>query len=302
MSRGATLAEALDDDVEVLPPAYRCLIQVGLRSGRLEAGLDGSERIAEAAERSRYGVRAAFFYPLVVCLLAYLGLIGFCLWFEPVLENVYAGLRLPPGRGLTVLRELRSAMPLWIALPPAALLAWWAWGTLRRPQSGAKSFGRGGLAKRPAGASGALLQRRWANYADALATLLDAETPLGEGMRLAACASDDSTVAAASHELALAIESGEPLPDDRRAAQGCPPFLRWAIADADAAIGRAAALRMAAAVYRDAAERIDARRRNVTPALACIVVGGAVTLCYALAVFSPVIDLLYAMSLPPAVQ
>src|SRR5688572_28729437 len=98
------------------------MVQFGLRVGDLYAGLDGSHRLAEAAEETRYVVRAALFYPLVVCWLAIAGLALFCLYFVPTLEAVHADLELDPGAGLLTLRTLLNTMPYWIVTAPPVLL------------------------------------------------------------------------------------------------------------------------------------------------------------------------------------
>jgi type II secretory pathway component PulF len=299
VSRGATLAEALDD-ADRVPASYRCLMQIGLRSGQLDAALDGSQRLADAAEQSRYGLRAAFFYPLVVCGLAYLGLIGLCLWFEPTLEAVHEEFRLEWGSGLRVLHALRVAMPFWVPLPPLALLAWLAWRRFGKAAS-TTSVAPGGLLSRLTGATRAIEKQRWANFADSLAMLVTAQTPLAEALRMAACASGDADVSGAARALADSLDDKRPPAANQAASGTIPPFLRWALLDSEPAVDRARALRMAADIYRDSSVRGAERARLLAPILACIVIGGGAALLYGLALFVPVVQLLKSVAAPTSI-
>lgn len=296
VSRGASLDEALGD-ADRVPAAYRCLMQIGLRSGQLDAALDGSQRLADAAEQSRYGLRAAFFYPLIVCGLAYVGLIGFCLWFEPTLEGMHEEFRLEWGSGLRVLHALRVTMPFWVPLPPLALLAWLVWRQFGKAAT-ATSASHGGLLSRLTGANRAPEKLRWANLADSLATLLAAGTPLAEGLRMAACASGDADVSRATRDLADSLEENRPAAAENAAGEPVPPFLRWALLDSEPTVDRVRALRMAADVYRDSAQRSAERARLLAPLLACVVIGGGAVLLYGLALFVPVVQLLMSVAAP----
>ena len=115
---GESLAEALDGDEQFVPAAYHSIVQFGLRTGNISAGLAGSNVLAESVERSRHAFRAALLYPLIVCFLAYLGLVGFVLFYVPTVEATYEGLRIPPGKGLLVLQALRDTRWQWIWIPP----------------------------------------------------------------------------------------------------------------------------------------------------------------------------------------
>ena len=103
-----------------MPDWYRNLIVSGLQSENMDAALREFSRVANSAEESRFVTESAFFYPLVVCGLAYFGMIGFCLFFVPRMESAYASFGIQPGTGLVVLRKIRDTLPIWIAIPPIA--------------------------------------------------------------------------------------------------------------------------------------------------------------------------------------
>jgi type II secretory pathway component PulF len=290
--QGATLAEALEGDEHAVPVSYRSLVQVGLQSGNLTAALNGYTRVAQAIDGSWHAIRLGLLYPLVVCGLAYAGLIGLCMFFVPNLENLYQLLQLRPGIGLITLAWLRSTMPYWIAVPPAALLLLALW------QLRARSLRKtSGVATLDAmhwlpGMSHAIHMQRCAIFAETLAALLAGDSSLADGLVLAAGASGDSGLAAGAKELAASHKQGQMLADDSPTAQRFPPFLRWALWHSEATTGRVRALGMAAGIYYDAAQRRAEQLRYAIPLAACVVLGGSVTLLYCLALFVPVVEML----------
>jgi len=306
VSRGDTLEEAVEHHEPPLPAAYRSLIGLGLRSSNLPAGLDIAGRLAATVDHSRYSVRAAFFYPLVVCCLAVSGLIGFCLWIVPTLQHLHAGMRLPTGRGFGILRFVSDALPYWAFLLPLVLVvtAWQFRTSTRAPATGRE---KPSLWRRFSVMSRAEFQQRCATFAASLAALLAADVPLAESLRLAAGASGDERLANAARELAAALEEGRPTdppqadsarrePRGRTTAANFPPFLRWAIVHSETTVGRPQALRMAADVYGASAERTAEHARLVVPIAACIVLGGGVTLLYGLALFVPVVEMIQELA------
>src|SRR5205814_2023902 len=111
------------------------------------------------------------------------------------------------------------------------------------------------------GMSRAIYDERCANFAETLAKLLDAGTPLEEALDLAAAASGDAGLAEGARALAASPTQGpEMIVDGRRAAR-VPPFLRYAVWHSEATIGRTRALRMAAGLYRESAQHYVERMR-----------------------------------------
>ena len=213
VSQGATLAEAIDDDNKVVTPAYRCLMQVGLQTGNLPAALSGSNRFAASVEESWHSAALALLYPAVVCCLALVGLAGFCLFLVPVLQNTYHSMRVAEGPGLEILQILRGTLPYWIGIVPLLLLVLVVWN--RRRSQPMASHGRAArLLSLVPGMSQAIFQERAANFAEALATLLDGGTPLAEAMRIAADAWNDPPMAEATRGLAANLSLGQSLSDD----------------------------------------------------------------------------------------
>src|SRR5262245_31733374 len=135
VSQGASLREAIETSERAVSPTYGGLMLLGLTSGNMGAALRGATRLAEAIDDSWRAVRFSFVYPLIVCCLAYVGIVGFCLYFVPALENLHANLRIPLGPGLRLLQGLRQALPYWVALPPLAMLLVIGWQRAFGPNS-----------------------------------------------------------------------------------------------------------------------------------------------------------------------
>jgi type II secretory pathway component PulF len=294
---GETLSEALEGDEQVVPPGYRAIMRMGLRSGDLTAGVLAPSSYAEAIDRTRQVVRSAFFYPALLCLLAYLGMLSFLFYFIPVLEETYASLRVQPQFALQILKTLEAYRWQWVWIPPACLLAYGLWRISRKRTSGFRTFRTDTLVETPVIGETALLLSR-ARFAAMLSRLLKHQVPLEEALRITAATSDDANLIEGARGLAAAIKQGEFPSDEQTVAQKFPPFLRWALWQTVPATDRVQALQMAAAVYRESAERRIHRLQIVTPLVACALVGGGVTLLYGLALFAPVVDLLWALAVP----
>jgi general secretion pathway protein F len=297
VDRGESLGEAIQDDEQAVPSSYRALVELGLSSGSLAAAIDGSNRVAESIDNSRYVVRSSFIYPLVVCFLAFVGLIVFCLFFVPKLESMYYSLRMRPGSGLRIMQFLRDTLVYWVAVLPLALLMFVVWLWRAEPNGAASRGRRSGILAWLPGVAGAAFQERCASFAEALATLIENNTRFEEALPLAAQACGDAQLLKAARSLvAASFQDDQPTTGDSPAEKQFPPFLRWALLHSDATTGRARALRMAGSIYRQSAGRREERFRIVVPLVVCALLGGGVTLLYGLSLFVPVVQLLRALA------
>jgi type II secretory pathway component PulF len=298
VSRGATVDEAIERDPTV-PPAYRCLVEVGLRGHDLDAALDGAQRLAETNDTSRSSIRAALFYPLIVCGLAYFGLIGVCHWLVPALEGMHDEMRIPSHRALHILQAVRDSKPAWIYIPPLLITIYVVTRLLSHSRWVSAVDHRPGLWARLTGRAAAVSSLQLANFADALATLLESQTPLAEAIPLAAGGVNVPGLSRVAAPTAGAVEI-DSAPAERVSRDArLPPFLSWALYHSEPTVERPRALRMAAALYRHQSAQAVDRIRVFAPTLACILIGGTAVLLYGLALFAPLVDLLHGLSVPP---
>jgi type II secretory pathway component PulF len=252
---GETLPQALEGDEHDWPESYRSFMQLAVRAGDSTAALEGSNRLAESAVESRYAAASAFLYPLVVCVLAIVGLIAFCLFFVPTLESLYESLQLPPGRGLWPLDMLRATWLLWTGLAAIVVLLGFAWSIRSRLRRASSRYVARFRLLPPFEMKEADFQLRCAVFAEALAELAENGMSIEEALPLAAAASGDAALRDGAGALATSLANSQFPPDDSPLALRFPPFLRWALWQSEATVGRERALRMAARIYREAAER-----------------------------------------------
>jgi type II secretory pathway component PulF len=288
VSRGETLFEAFAGDEPLASARYRCLVRLGMQSGSAQAALEGPRQVGIAVDQTTSALRRALLYPLVVCGMAYLGLMAFCSTVVPRLDGIYETLRIPPRIGLKSVELARQTMPYWGLIPVVALAYWGAEKLWKRPREGTLAR----LAKLIPGVRQSLSLERAANFAAAVVELLEHGMSREEAMRLAACASGEGPISAGVRAVGAAARQGEFPAIDNPTAKAFPPLLRWALWQNDPATDRGEALRLTAEIYRAAAERRTARVQTLAPVLACLFVGGVVTLGYCLALFVPLIEML----------
>lgn len=266
VSQGATLDAAL----AATPPLYGSIVRTALNAGQLPFALQSFHRLAEARAAAIQAATFSVIYPAIVLLLVYLGLVFFCLWLVPTLQEMYFSAGLVPRRALAILAMLRDTLPYWAAFPPLGIAAVVALGRRARQAPSA------GWMTSPGGLPGlwrANCDRRAANFAQLLAALLESRMPLEEALSVASGAWDDSN-----------------------AADSYPPLLKWAIFAAEPALERHAALRLVADTYRASAQRRLDRWTVAAPLALLVVVGGGATLLYGLALFVPIVDLLQGLA------
>jgi type II secretory pathway component PulF len=205
-------------------------------------------------------------------------------------------MRLPTSWGLATLQMIRALMPYWIVIPPLILLTLlvrqiWNW---RRQVNWNSPLIR--VWTWVPGISHTLFLQRCAYFAQSLATLLNEGTPIAESLRLAGGTCGDANLDSASKSLALAIQKGQFPDDDTLTALRFPSFLRWAIWHSNEISDRANGLRLVAGLYQRTAAYRNQQLRTVTPVIVFAIIGGGVTLLYALALFVPVYQMLHALA------
>ncbi len=295
VSGGESVEAALEADAAV-PEWYRNLIVSGLRSGNMDAALREFGRVDNSVEESSFVTSSAVYYPLVVCGLAYLGMIGFCLLFVPRLESAYASFRMPPGTGLVVLKKVRDALPIWIFAPPILLLLATVWRYRRRMHRGSSAGNGTGLLAAVSGTKRAMFQQRCACFAESLASLEEGNVPFEKALGLAAGVCNEPSLTEGARSAATSISTGSLANANGDDSHRLPPFMRWALFRSEPSVGRNRALRMAAAIYRESARHSMQRARIIAPIIVLVLLGGSATALYGLALFVPVVQMLKAVA------
>jgi type II secretory pathway component PulF len=146
--------------------------------------------------------------------------------------------------------------------------------------------------------SGVLRDSRIATFAENLALLLEHETPLHEALVLAAGASGDARLSRAAVELSGRLQAGETLAADDPALAAFPPLLGWLMSVGGDPETLSQTFREMADRYRNRALLSAQRMTTYLPIAITVVVGGSVALLQALAVFLPLIKLLFELGNP----
>jgi len=293
-SQGSSLAAAMQTADPTVPHAYRSLMQLSLWSGTPMASFSLANRLAQNVDQAWEIGRLALFYPVLVCCVAFVGIVGFCLYFVPVLEGTYDSLDIKAGAGLHILASLRHAMPYWAVAFPLGLAFSILW--VRRRSKPLDELRRQRLLQWVPGISRAIFQERAANFADVMAMLLERGVPFAEALKIAAGIWKDRSLEQLTIAFAARAEHANAATEGGVLASRLPPFLRWALLHSGETTGRVGALRIAASFYHRSAVQVKDQLRIVLPLVVALLIGGVATLLYGLALFVPVIEMLRGLA------
>lgn len=291
MGAGASLPEALEAEQTRLPVAYRTVVEAGLRSGRLSTALEALSNHARELVELRRRISLALTYPLIVTVLAYLLFIVFVVNLLDRIRETYELFRIPTHWSLEFVLRCGAFCARWWWAPPLALavvLVWWT------STGGARVLNFSGAA-RPlgwfpgVGRIGRMF--RFANFADLLALMIEHQVPLPEALRLAGQAVGDARLARGARALADSVERGSRGIPGGGKRLGFPPFLYWALTSGQQNAGLARLLNHAGTIYRRRALSLSAWFKLTFPIGAALVIGGGVTMLYAMTLFGPLVGL-----------
>jgi general secretion pathway protein F len=297
LNRGEGLAEALEAEKRSIPPLYRAVVEVGARSGRLPAALEGMARYLRGVGDVRRAIGLALWYPLLVVCLAYGLFVGLVYLVVPRFVAACEALGLAMSGPLRWLERAGNTVLYWWPVGPvviAVLVALWI-------RSGTTAGMRGG-------AWGGLRLLPWmgplladyeaANFAELLALLLEHGVPYPSALVLAAEAAGSERLAAGARRAAEAIERGEP-PAAAVQAAGAgafPPMLRWTLATGQTQGSLDSALHHLADLYRKRARNRAEHIAVFLPAFLTLAVGVGTVAFYGLSLFLPLTDMLRGLS------
>ena len=295
LEQGESLANIMAESGGVFPPAYRAVIEAGLRAGRLPAALEDVAHTARRIRHLRMSLGTALVYPLIVLLLAWWLFCFTVIRILPVMVRLLGDFEPKLGQWASQAQALAGWVP-WLGWGvPAALVLWAAWSWYR---SGLVASGVELHPWLAWGAMGSLrrMQRagRLAALTDLLATLLSHEVPLDEAVTLASAAVGSPQLAASGKQLALRIRRGQL---GGRPPAGFSPLLAWTLT-----CGRGdhlpQMLRRTAQVYRDEFDRHSQWLTLYVPLIATALVGGSVVMIYALLSLGPWIVIMRRLAQP----
>ena len=279
------IADALADERE-LPGIYRHAVRAGVTSDNLATTLDLLSQTSLAGQQIRRTFGYSLAQPLLLFVLAFLGVIAFCLGFIPSVTGIYEEFRVDSSWGLQLSQFVKQWMVVWVPLVPIALLILlWCWW--RKSSHNGKSLGQRHL--------DAMSQ---ANFAEQLCVLLESGAPLGDSLRMAAGGVGSTGISTAAEALAEAAGTDEHLPPEDKRLSALRPLLRWALTGELGKYSLTEILPHVSASYRQQAEQQTGYLKSVWPTLASAFFGGAIVLLFGLCLFGIYATLLYDLSIP----
>lgn len=287
---GRPLDQAVRELGERFAPVYSAVVLAGMRSGRLPSALESLSRTLRRLADIRRSFSVAMLYPLIVLLVAS-GLLLFSLSRPiPIMLDFYQDfeLRRPAIYEflLTIAFFFQHTLP-WIWLVAAILLGWWLY---RSSRATALLSARG----IPLPALARVAQAgRMATFTEILALLVEHDVPLDEALVVSATASGDARLARGGQQLAEQVRQGNTA---AAVPPGIPPLIGWLILGHAQQARMAETLRRAAGTYHRRIHHWGIWLGIYLPILLSAVIGGLVTLFYALLMLTPFYSLLQALS------
>ena len=297
MERGASLAEAINEEGDRLPDVYKSIVTVGLESGQPAAALDTVSNSAARLATLRQTTGIALIVPLFVVTLA-------CTLFAFLLQKVFIETIWVAPESLVWLKQcsqspalqllLVTVIPTMVGIVP---LVWWF---RTRSARGMSLSGWSMLGWIP-GARRLHRLNASATFAEVLRMGITAGLPWSHSMRSAGQASGDRRFRNAADVVADALERGDSLTatDDAKLAKSLrqlPSLVRVALKSIQHRPTMQAALNRAAQSYLRRAEMLHASLISWLPAVLTLSIGGTVTAAYALALMWPYTEMLRTMA------
>ena len=126
---GASLSEAFAKHEVIFPPLMINLVRAGETGGFLEGSLESIAENYEKEVKLRGTIKSAMTYPVVVLIMALLGVVGMLIFIVPVFETMFENLggTLPlPTQILVWLSEIMQWLGPVMAVGLFAFSFWWA--------------------------------------------------------------------------------------------------------------------------------------------------------------------------------
>lgn len=283
LRRGESLEAALRYELG-LAPAYGAVLIAGFTAGRPAEALETLVQESRSANALAQRQRIMWIYPTTVAIVAY-GL--FLLTLNVSLPRLVSTVEqldfsLPPF--WSWIRWLEANSLWWGALPPTIVAVLWVVGRAR--QGSSRTGQTTGWSLIPGAAE---LNRRVAalGYCRLLRVLVKSDVPWPTALRLAGAAALDPDLALGSTQLQSFAEQGLTPNLSLHEVSRWPENLRYAVIEGPRLGVTSMAL---AAVEPQLAARVaqsEHWQRTIAPAIVLGLVGGTMTLLYALAVFVP---------------
>ena len=297
LSTGDSLPAAIEAECASMPAIYRATILAGMESGRLGGAIESLVETATRLDQLRRITGMALLYPIVVATVASL---AFALVITRVVPE-FDWLNRSHFGPLAWLANFPQAVTVAAIAVPClvALVAVWWWR--RSGKVGGIRPSRFGILDWIPGTRRVRYWNQATTFAELLLLLVESNLPLDHALRLTAEAIDDRRLRDAAHYVAGRIQRGDTAwsrdANERDPTRHAFPLLiRLALYHSTNRSLLTAGLRQAAALYRERAVCAAEWYAEYAPILLTVVLGGTLTLCFALFVLWPYVSTLNELS------
>ncbi|MCA9024724.1 MAG: type II secretion system F family protein [Planctomycetaceae bacterium] len=291
VSQGQSLQAAIAAEGNAIPAEYRAILTAGLKSGRLSDLLSSMSELGQSVADLRRQLRLSLIYPATVFVLAYILFTGFVVFVVPHLLRTQTVFRTEETFVTRRLSTLLETVGIWAPIIPCVLIVGGILMFLKRHFMSREPHVLDGIRWLP-GARDAALSR----FARVMTVLVDHDVPLPEACRLSGEATGRESLRQVGDHLAQHIEAGQSLEAAVKQEPQLPAFLGWLMSVGEQQGALPASLKQATDVYEQRAlAKLDWFRRIVPPTIV-LLVGGTITLIYALSLFLPMTQLLESLS------
>jgi len=204
---GSALSESLAKHSAVFPPLMVHLVKAGETGGFLDQALESVAVTFEKDVKLRSTIKSAMTYPLVVLIMAIIGVVGMIIFIVPVFKNMFGDLGgelpIPTQILVTMSENVFWALPLALALGAAGYF----WFRKNKHQDGVRS--RVDPIKLKFPVFGPLFQKvAIARVTRNLGTMTRSGVPILQALAIVADTSNNWVIEKALHEVQDSVRTG----------------------------------------------------------------------------------------------
>ncbi|WP_214466746.1 type II secretion system F family protein [Microbacterium flavescens] len=205
---GSSFSGALSRHPDVFPPLLLSIVKVGETGGFLGQALDSIAENYKREAELQNKIRAATTYPVIVLIIAMVGVLAMVTFVVPVFESMFAGL----GNELPVPTQIlvNLSRNMWWVLPLLAVIviAVWAWWSRNKNTEQMRRLVDPLKLKLPI--FGKLATKiAVARFARNLSMMLDAGVPIIQALAIVGQASNNWKIEAAVRDIQESIRQGK---------------------------------------------------------------------------------------------
>ncbi|MBN70255.1 MAG: hypothetical protein CME32_13360 [Gimesia sp.] len=307
IEEGASLDEAVQSEAIQLPSTYVALIKSGIKMGRLPEALTSFASFARARMDLRRELGAALIYPAIILIIAFMLSLFVCFVIFPELVTANELFQLKNTLVMNTLMSLFGFYQNWFILIPAIFLALlFSWKFSRHSfmlsrevnQSGLKSLATNIAYGWVPGYRRLVLDMNYSTFAEMAGVLLSYHIPLSDSLVLAAECTGNSKMINQFRSVAEKLEQGEGIEGSIQSAAELPGYIQSMLMNPAHQNRLPDIMSEIARVYQTRVLNRIEWIKNIVPVGLVVLVAGGITVCYALLVFLPFVEILKMLGSP----